>query len=247
MARPAGAAAAAAAPLPLPDFGALLALPATPLLRSIAPAPFASCAYVAAALAAPDAARLAAAIDAAAAPAQWVELRGRRLLQFGGQPLPGGMRDAAPLPPFLAAIAARLVAAGVFPAAFPPNHVLVNDYACGEGILAHSDGPRYHPVVATLSLLDASVMRFSVLYGREAPGERGGAVVGELLLAAGSLVVTWGELYSRYAHAIAEERESVLGPHLWNPCEGAQAGDRFAREGRRLSVTIRHAFVEGAV
>lgn len=33
-----------------------------------------------------------------------------------------------------------------------PNHVLVNEYHPGEGIMAHEDGPAYHPMVATVSL-----------------------------------------------------------------------------------------------
>lgn len=33
-----------------------------------------------------------------------------------------------------------------------PNHVLVNEYKPGEGIMAHEDGAAYWPVVATVSL-----------------------------------------------------------------------------------------------
>ena len=217
---------------------AALSLPAAPLSPAftVSPPPYASVAYHACAVTPGHAAALVAAIDGPAA-AQWVELRGRRLQQHGGAPAAG----APPLPPYLASLAAQLVAAGVFPCAHAPNHVLINDYALGEGILAHTDGPRYHPCVATLSLLDDAVMRFSVLHGREAEGERGGQVVGELLLRANSLVVTWGECYSRYAHGIAEEAESVLGGSLWNAgAAGAGAGQAFARQGRRVSITIRH-------
>jgi alkylated DNA repair protein alkB family protein 6 len=216
---------------------AALSLPAAPLSPAftVSPPPYASVAYHACAVAPGDAAALVAAIDGPAA--QWVELRGRRLQQHGGAPAAG----APPLPPYLASLAAQLVAAGVFPREHAPNHVLINDYAAGEGILAHTDGPRYHPCVATLSLLDDAVMRFSVLHGREVEGERGGQVVGELLLRANSLVVTWGECYSRYAHGIAEEAESVLGGSLWNAgAAGAGAGQAFARQGRRVSITIRH-------
>lgn len=33
-----------------------------------------------------------------------------------------------------------------------PNHVLVNEYQPGEGIMPHEDGPAYYPMVATVSL-----------------------------------------------------------------------------------------------
>ncbi len=220
------------------DLSAALALPPAPLAppHLVSPPHLPAVAYHAHALPAPAARALAAAIDAAPS-ALWVELRGRRLQQHGGAPAAG----AAPLPPHLASLAAALVAAGVFPAELAPNHFLINEYAAEEGILAHADGPRYHPCVATLSLLDDAVMRFSVLHGRERAGERGGAVVGELLLRANSLVVTWGEAYTVYGHAIAEGAEGVLGEALWNgAAAGAQPGEAWARGGRRLSVTIRH-------
>ena len=31
------------------------------------------------------------------------------------------------------------------------NHVLINEYKPGQGIMAHTDGPAYYPVVATIS------------------------------------------------------------------------------------------------
>jgi len=180
-------------------------------------------------------------IDAPGAP--WVELRARRLQQVGGQPLPSGLANKAPLPPYLQALSNGLVAAGIFPPSHPPNHVLINDYACGEGIVAHSDGPRYFPTVATLSLLDSSVMRFSVLHGRAREGQVGGEVLGDLVLQGNSLVVTSGILYSDCAHAISEEVDTTL-KRVWNSelVGGLQEGGVHTREGRRVSITIRHAF-----
>ncbi len=228
------------------DTFGVLALPADPLSSGsphlVSPPHYRAVSYFPSVLPAPTALALMQAIDASGGP--WVELRGRRLQQWGGQPLPasagGGVDGFCPLPPFLASIAASLRV--FFPSTNPPNHVLVNDYALGEGILAHTDGPRYHPCVATLSLGDSSVMRFSVLFGREREGEQGGQVLGELLLEGCSLVVTREECYTQYAHSIAEESESVLGS-VWNAAllsSRVAPGDRFQREGRRLSLTFRH-------
>lgn len=41
------------------------------------------------------------------------------------------------------------------------NHVLVNEYRPGEGIMSHQDGPLYAPAVAILSLGTPVVMRFT--------------------------------------------------------------------------------------
>ncbi|CAD7966368.1 unnamed protein product [Amoebophrya sp. A25] len=46
-----------------------------------------------------------------------------------------------------------------------PNHVLVNDYQPGDGIMHHEDGPLYHPVVAILSL--QSCVRFEFVRKEE--------------------------------------------------------------------------------
>ena len=77
------------------------------------------------------------------------------------------------LPPFLATLVQRLVAAGVYPSHRAPNHVLVNDYRFGAGITAHADGPLYWPVVATITLAGPALIAFtrSPDAGRHAGGE----------------------------------------------------------------------------
>jgi alkylated DNA repair dioxygenase AlkB len=240
---PAAVASAAAGPTvgtaasslaPPPADGAVLALSPAPL--SPAPPAPQRCEYHAEAVSAAHAEALLAAVDDASHAALWVELRGRRL-----------QRWAAPLPPFLARLAEGLVAAGVFEHDRPPNDVLVNSYAPGEGIAPHADGPAYDPRVATLSLGAPALMRYSVLYGRERGGERGGQAVGALVLRDRSLVVTSGELYTRYAHAIPEGGEGALdlaeealacGGRLWT----GEAEGALERDERRVSITIRHRF-----
>ena len=58
------------------------------------------------------------------------------------------------LPPWLAVLVPRMQALGVW-ASSPhraPNHVLVNEYQPGQGIMPHEDGPAYYGCVATVSL-----------------------------------------------------------------------------------------------
>ena len=39
-----------------------------------------------------------------------------------------------------------------------PNHVLINEYEPGQGIMPHQDGSAYWPTVATVSLASATVL-----------------------------------------------------------------------------------------
>ena len=39
-----------------------------------------------------------------------------------------------------------------FPENNRPNHVLVNEYLPGQGIMPHTDGPAFFPMVSTVSL-----------------------------------------------------------------------------------------------
>jgi alkylated DNA repair protein alkB family protein 6 len=90
---------------------------------------------------------------------RWVSLRGRQLQCWGGQPLDPHSAAASdmsfvsePLPEWLQVLCESLSAAKIFPAEQVPNHVLINRYECGEGILPHTDGPAYVSRTATLSL-----------------------------------------------------------------------------------------------
>lgn len=51
-----------------------------------------------------------------------------------------------------------------------PNHVLVNEYRPGEGIMSHEDGPAYYPMVATVSL-GAPIVLDVFEKSEEGPGE----------------------------------------------------------------------------
>ncbi|KAI0742945.1 hypothetical protein C8Q80DRAFT_1273523 [Daedaleopsis nitida] len=50
-----------------------------------------------------------------------------------------------------------------------PNHIIMNEYAPGQGIMPHEDGPAYHPVVATLSLGAHTVFHYYQYASDERP------------------------------------------------------------------------------
>lgn len=120
-----------------------------------------------------EAAALVAALDALP-PRAWRATSGRRVMNVGGLPHARGLLPM-PLPRWLtsAPVWARL-AADFFPSAAPPNHVLVNGYARGGGILPHADGPVYAPRAVILSLGVGVTMDYWRELGAVARSGRGG-------------------------------------------------------------------------
>ena len=141
-----------------------------------------------------------AALAAAAADYDWVQLRDRRLQCHGGTVLPQGT-VAEPLPPHLLHLCKALQQAGVFDAEHPPNHCLINEYSPSEGIMPHRDGPLYHPTVAILSLKSPIVFDFWA--SAAAAADPHGQPALSLLLEPCSLMVFRGDAYTDYHHAIA--------------------------------------------
>ncbi|CRG85774.1 hypothetical protein PISL3812_02790 [Talaromyces islandicus] len=116
---------------------------------------------------------------------------------------------AAPLPAWLhePVVSPRLDTLGCF-AGSPhqaPNHVLINEYRPGQGIMPHEDGSAYYPLVATVSLGAPIVLD---LYEKKASGdddEKGGRKPAfRILQEPRSLLITTNELYTQYLHGIAE-------------------------------------------
>ncbi|KAF2249141.1 hypothetical protein BU26DRAFT_426018 [Trematosphaeria pertusa] len=89
-------------------------------------------------------------------PAQrWISLSHRRLQAHPSTLTKNNTLLTAPLPPYLVnPVVERFKAIDIF-ANTPhkePNHVLINEYRRGQGIMPHEDGGAYAPVVATVSL-----------------------------------------------------------------------------------------------
>ena len=142
-----------------------------------------------------------AAVVAAVAEQPWVQLRDRRLQCHGGTVMPEGT-VAEPVPSHLQPICTVLESAGIFDAAsHPPNHVLVNEYAPGEGIMPHRDGPLYHPTVAIISLRSPIV--FDFWPSAAAASDPTALPARSLLLEPRSLLIFRGDAYTDFHHAIS--------------------------------------------
>jgi len=112
----------------------------------------------------------------------------------------------------------------------------------GQGILPHTDGPLFHPSVATVSLGSHTVLRlYSPLEGEGAAQPWEEREVGALLLRPRSLLVLRGEAYSSLLHGIQEVEEDTLGPGILNLGEEEEEeGATTLARSTRVSLTIRH-------
>ncbi|KIL59979.1 hypothetical protein M378DRAFT_84362 [Amanita muscaria Koide BX008] len=153
---------------------------------------------------------------------KWKHLGNRRLQVWGGEILQNGTLLKQPLPQFLVKypnIISRLKSTSAFTSSphGEPNHVILNEYLQGQGIMPHEDGPIYHPVVATISLGSHTMFHY-YQYANEPSGQRpheaGRSIdpnpVVSLLLERRSLIVTTGEMYMGHLHGIEETNQDDI-------------------------------------
>ncbi|KAF1958469.1 hypothetical protein CC80DRAFT_546701 [Byssothecium circinans] len=168
-------------------------------------------------------------------PAQrWIPLTHRRLQAYPSTLTKTNTLIASPLPQWLThPIIDRFKSLGLFEHTphQQPNHVLVNEYRAGEGIMPHEDGAAYAGVVATVSLGGAVCLDVMAKVGGEKEEEKeeeegkvectsvvgveasGGARAGKLTTAQNnlparilqerrSLLITTGRAYEDLLHGI---------------------------------------------
>jgi len=115
----------------------------------------------------------------------------------------------AHLPPILQRLVHTLVDVGAFPSCEPPNHVLINEYNPGEGILPHTDGPAYYSRTATISLGGCDVIfkltpRQQHESSAELQQQSKSSILEVVLHGNGSLVLFKNDAYLNYCHSISE-------------------------------------------
>ena len=147
---------------------------------------------------------------------RWRQLTHRRLQTWPSDLVKNALVDSQPLPDWLEQpIVSRLLSvplSDVEPNIFSasphgrPNHVLINEYPPGSGIMPHKDGSAYHPVVCTVSLGSSLCLN---LYKSKEDGALDPTPVWRILQEPRSLLITTGELYSGYLHGIEPILEDV--------------------------------------
>ncbi|KEZ42606.1 Uncharacterized protein SAPIO_CDS5847 [Scedosporium apiospermum] len=85
-----------------------------------------------------------------------------------------------------------------------PNHVLINEYPPGVGIMPHK--LTYHPVVCTVSLGSSLCLN---LYRSKEDGALDPEPVYRILQEPRSILITTDDLYTEYLHGIADIEEDV--------------------------------------
>ncbi len=144
----------------------------------------------------------------------WRSLRGRKLQCWGGNP-DGSASDGvfSTLSPWLTNLCESLVRNGVFEPENSPNHVLINQYNTDEGIIHHTDGPKYFNRVAILSLQSTRLMTFRHRLRPEEVGVKYGGDLFSVCLRPRSLLIFQDDLYSEYLHGLSDgiEEDEVGG------------------------------------
>nr|XP_055055676.1 alpha-ketoglutarate-dependent dioxygenase alkB homolog 6 isoform X1 [Misgurnus anguillicaudatus]XP_055055677.1 alpha-ketoglutarate-dependent dioxygenase alkB homolog 6 isoform X1 [Misgurnus anguillicaudatus] len=172
---------------------------------------------------------------------KWTQLSGRRLQNWGGLPNPKGML-AEKLPDWLLTYTEKISMLGAF-SGKTANHVLINEYKPGEGIMAHEDGPLYHPTVTTITLGSHTLLDFyrPVCQNQsEIPQTEESRYMLSLLVQRRSLLILQDDMYKHYLHGIRGVYEDILSEHVVNlSSAGTQVGDTLPRS-TRVSLTIRH-------
>ena len=139
-----------------------------------------------------------------------------------------------------------------------PNHVLVNHYKPGEGILPHTDGPAYDPWAAILSLGTGVVFEFWRDHAHAAANSTEKAAL-SLYLPPRSLLFFLSDAYSSHLHGIVDRPHDVLEASVANTAalsaggaiaargeatsaraEREDAEPDICRRGERFSLTLRH-------
>eukprot|EP01065_Artemidia_motanka_P011985 TRINITY_DN16537_c0_g1_i1.p1 TRINITY_DN16537_c0_g1~~TRINITY_DN16537_c0_g1_i1.p1 ORF type:complete len:340 (+),score=98.82 TRINITY_DN16537_c0_g1_i1:63-1022(+) len=172
---------------------------------------------------------------------KWVRLRTRRLQEWGGVPVIGqGRVHPETLPPWLRAFCDSLSGMDLWGGSHA-NHVLVNEYDLGAGIMPHSDGPAYHPATAILSLAADAVFKLEPSKAMRDRGTEEREV--RLLLRRRSLLVFRGSAYTDWEHSVPESQPGWcehLGTLANASAASAESGQRERCESRRVSLTIRY-------
>lgn len=151
-----------------------------------------------------------------------------------------------PLPPLLARLGNSLVAIGAFPPETAPNHVLINEYAAAEGIMAHTDGPAYECRTATVSIGGDVIFKLwprnrgdninNMSNGGNSDGGDGCATpaMEVLLHGTGSLILFTNDAYTNHCHEIKETVKEVTSDVCANEVAGV-----LVKRGYRVSLTFR--------
>ncbi|XP_004226651.2 putative RNA/DNA demethylase ALKBH6 [Ciona intestinalis] len=178
---------------------------------------------------------------------KWTCLSNRRLQNWGGIPQPKGML-AEKLPDWLTECCEMIQSTNLVNKT--PNHVLVNEYKPGQGIMPHKDGPLYYPTVATISLGSHTCLDFYDDVYDHGSNDLNSRYKFSFLLERRSLLILKDSMYEDYLHGISERQTDQIHQNfIKNSPQICDCVTKTAllsnekvslqRENTRLSLTIR--------
>ena len=128
----------------------------------------------------------------------------RRLQKWGGDVTKNGLENKEPLPNWLEKLSEKLYEDNL--TLKKTNHVLLNEYEPGSGIMPHTDGPLYHPYVVILSMNSHCVFKFYKDYSNYKNEDP----LCKLLIEPRSLLIFCGAAYHEYLHFIEDQKEDIV-------------------------------------
>ncbi|XP_067000721.1 alpha-ketoglutarate-dependent dioxygenase alkB homolog 6 isoform X1 [Anabrus simplex] len=176
---------------------------------------------------------------------KWTQLSNRRLQNWGGIPHVKGMITEK-IPEWLTMYTEKIGQLGVF-GNVKPNHILVNEYLPGQGIMPHLDGPLFYPTVTTISCGSHTMLDFKrpiLTDENETDTSDHGpdTKILSLLLERRSLLILQDDMYHKYMHSIAEVEDDIVTDKVANlkTCGIQYIQGQTLKRSTRISLTIRH-------
>lgn len=174
---------------------------------------------------------------------KWTQLSNRRLQNWGGIPSAKGMIQED-IPEWLDKYCKKVAHCGQFDDK-KPNHVLVNEYLSGQGIMPHVDGPSYYPCVTTLSIGSHTFLDFyKPVNDEDSSLTIESRYLFSLLLEPRSLIILKDDMYQKYLHGIKEAVQDEVNNECVKNFEYLGNKDQYKngeviKRGTRVSLTIR--------
>uniref|UniRef100_R4G890 Putative alkb n=2 Tax=Rhodnius prolixus TaxID=13249 RepID=R4G890_RHOPR len=171
---------------------------------------------------------------------KWTQLRNRRLQNWGGSPQPNGMIVEA-IPQWLQVFINKVNDLKLYDEGnLKANHVLINEYLPGQGIMPHVDGPLFYPAILTITCGSHTILNFQKQMKDDEEAALAEANSVSFLLERRSMVAVMGSMYTDYFHSIEEKVEDKLDHSVSNINKTKfNIGDVLKRD-TRISLTIRH-------
>uniref|UniRef100_A0A069DPT5 Putative alkylated dna repair protein n=1 Tax=Panstrongylus megistus TaxID=65343 RepID=A0A069DPT5_9HEMI len=171
---------------------------------------------------------------------KWTQLRNRRLQNWGGSPQPSGM-IVEDIPQWLQIFLNKVNDLQLYDKGnLKANHVLINEYLPGQGIMPHVDGPLFYPTILTVTCGSHTILNFQKQLKNDEEIGLDESSKMSLLLERRSVVAVMDSMYTGYLHSIEERNEDKLDNIVLNINKTKfSIGDVLKRD-TRISLTIRH-------